>query len=125
MVPFFFYRVRVPNGISMVITSMQLVQMVVGCLVNLGVYNLKQSGLECNVSDRNIKLSFLMYTSYFVLFGHFFYDKYIAKATGKATVSMKAAADSKDANGNAANGHTQNGFAAKTAPVEREEKKQR
>jgi len=77
-------RIRVPNSISMVITTMQLVQMVVGCVVNIGVYNLKQDGLECNVSDRNIKLSFLMYTSYFVLFGHFFYDKYIApKKTNK------------------------------------------
>ena len=62
----------------MVITSMQLIQMVVGCVVNVWVYNMKQDGLECNVSDRNIKLSFIMYISYFVLFGHFFYDKYIA-----------------------------------------------
>ena len=47
-------------------------------MVNIGVHNMKQNGLDCNVSDKNIKLSFLMYTSYFVLFGHFFYEKYIA-----------------------------------------------
>ena len=73
-----FFRIRVPNWIPCMITTMQLVQMVVGCVVNIGVHNMKQNGLDCNVSDKNIKLSFLMYTSYFVLFGHFFYEKYIA-----------------------------------------------
>ena len=76
----------------MVITTMQLIQMVVGCLVNIWVRNMKLDGLECNVSDRNIKLSFLMYTSYFVLFGHFFYDKYIAAQSadkkGKPVVAV-------------------------------------
>ena len=82
----------------MVITTMQLIQMVVGCLVNIWVRNMKLDGLECNVSDRNIKLSFLMYTSYFVLFGHFFYDKYIAapssdkKGAGPSPKAVKAAA---------------------------------
>jgi len=71
-------KIRVPNWIPCMITTMQLVQMVVGCVVNIGVHNMKQNGLDCNVSDKNIKLSFLMYTSYFVLFGHFFYEKYIA-----------------------------------------------
>lgn len=63
----------------MFITSIQLTQMVVGCVVNYIAHVMKQDGLECHVSDRNIKLSFLMYTSYFVLFGHFFYHAYIVK----------------------------------------------
>ena len=33
-----FHRVRVPRGIAMVITSLQLIQMVVGCLVNVWAY---------------------------------------------------------------------------------------
>ena len=40
----------------MFITSIQLVQMVVGCVVNYIVYIMKQDGLECSVSDRNIKV---------------------------------------------------------------------
>ena len=36
----------------MVITSLQLTQMVVGCLVNIWVIEMKQSGRECHVSDQ-------------------------------------------------------------------------
>ncbi len=67
---------------------------------------MKQSGLECNVSDQviqnkitcvanptkkmikppltcqNIKLSLLMYASYFVLFGRFFYNAYLRGPSG-------------------------------------------
>nr|UZZ64682.1 fatty acid elongase elovl6 [Platychelipus littoralis] len=71
-------KFRVPRSISMVITALQLVQMVVGCLVNFWVIQMKQSSLECHVSDQNIKFSLLMYTSYFVLFGRFFYNAYLA-----------------------------------------------
>jgi hypothetical protein len=63
----------------MVITALQLVQMVVGCLVNLWVVEHKSAGLECHVSDRNIKLSLLMYFSYFVLFARFFYNAYLSQ----------------------------------------------
>ena len=45
-------RIRVPRFISMVITSLQLTQMVVGCLVNIWVIEMKQSGRECHVSDQ-------------------------------------------------------------------------
>ena len=65
----------------MVITSLQLVQMVVGCTVNIMVAQVKSDGHECNVSENNYKLSLLMYASYFVLFGHFFYNAYFTKKT--------------------------------------------
>lgn len=60
----------------MIITALQLIQMVVGCLVNFWTYQMKQDGLECQVSDTNVKLSLLMYISYFVLFARFFYNAY-------------------------------------------------
>ena len=52
----------------MVITSLQLVQMVVGCVVNYTAYKLKRRGVQCGVSNTNLQMSLLMYTSYFVLF---------------------------------------------------------
>ena len=98
---------------------MQLIQMVVGCIVNIGVYNMKQDGLECNVSDQNIKLSFLMYTSYFVLFGHFFYDKYIAPKPAKATPAVGTIKNGK------VTASKNDGFTNKTAKVKSEKKKLR
>nr|AIW65585.1 elongase 2 [Tigriopus japonicus] len=70
-------KFRVPRSISMVITALQLIQMVVGCLVNIWVIQMKSNGLECHVSDPNIKFSLLMYLSYFLLFGRFFYYAYV------------------------------------------------
>lgn len=72
-------RFRVPRCIAMIITALQLIQMVVGCLVNIWTYQMKEDGLECHVSDKNIKLSLLMYTSYFVLFARFFYNAYFGE----------------------------------------------
>ena len=60
----------------MIITTLQLIQMVVGCLVNIWTYQMKENGMDCQVSDTNIKISLLMYTSYFVLFARFFYNAY-------------------------------------------------
>ena len=51
-----FSRFRVPRGVAMFITSIQLIQMVVGCVVNYIAHVMKQDGLECHVSDRNIKV---------------------------------------------------------------------
>ena len=52
--------------------------------IPLQVIQMKQSGLECRVSDQNIKLSLLMYASYFVLFGRFFYNSYLRNKHSKA-----------------------------------------
>ena len=51
--------------------------MVVGVTIGIYVYKLKQSNVPCGVSDNNMRLSFLMYFSYFLLFVKFFYDAYI------------------------------------------------
>lgn len=91
----------------MVITTLQLVQMIVGCLVNVWVIQMKQDGLECHVSDQNIKLSLLMYASYFVLFGQFFYNAYVspppAKKAGGVGVKAKQAASEDDGIGGKGN----------------------
>ena len=68
----------------MVITSSQLAQMIVGCVVNLWAYHVKSNGGECEVSITNIKLSLLMYFSYFVLFAHFFNRAYLTKKPARS-----------------------------------------
>lgn len=83
-------RFRIPRGVAMIITLLQLSQMFVGCTVNYLVYVMKQDGLECNVSDRNIKMSFLMYISYFALFGHFFYQAYLSSSSARGNGNKNA-----------------------------------
>ncbi len=52
--PFVVYisRFRVPRSLAMIITALQLIQMVVGCVVNVWAYQMKQDGMECHVSDK-------------------------------------------------------------------------
>lgn len=69
-----------PRFIPMIITSMQLTQMVVGCTINLWAYDYLKAvnSSACNISPINIKLSIAMYFSYFVLFARFFYSTYLS-----------------------------------------------
>jgi hypothetical protein len=74
-----------PRFISMIITSLQLTQMIIGCAINVWANDyLKTAGPNsCNISPINIKLSIAMYFSYFVLFARFFYKAYLSSNAKK------------------------------------------
>lgn len=80
-------RYKVPRWISVAITACQLAQMVVGCIINFYAYHVKTSGGECDVSFLNIKLSLIMYFSYFALFSHFFHKAYLAKKPDRSATN--------------------------------------
>jgi len=71
-------KIPVPKFLAMMITSLQLLQMVVGCAINILAWYYKGNGRACAVSTNNLYWSFLMYTSYFMLFARFFYLAYFA-----------------------------------------------
>ncbi|VEN46440.1 unnamed protein product [Callosobruchus maculatus] len=52
--------------------------MIVGCAVNFWARHLLQTNRECHITPFNIKLSIVMYFSYFVLFARLFYKAYMA-----------------------------------------------
>lgn len=70
-------RINIPKFVNIVITSMQLIQMIVGSAVNLWTYQLKVQGHHCQQSYSNLQCSLLMYLSYFILFIYFFYNAYL------------------------------------------------
>lgn len=63
---------------AMVITSLQLLQMVIGCIVNVWAQQFLNENKECRITQLNIELAFVMYFSYFVLFARFFYKAYLS-----------------------------------------------
>ncbi|XP_064458316.1 very long chain fatty acid elongase 6-like isoform X1 [Ornithodoros turicata] len=68
------FRVRLPRAISLVITTLQIMQMMMGAYVTaLGL----RSGQSCAISEHTAWLAIYMYTSYFVLFALFFYGSYL------------------------------------------------
>lgn len=95
-------RYNPPRFISMIITTLQLLQMVTGCAINVWAHGyLKTHGSQaCHISPNNIKLSLLMYSSYFVLFARFFYKTYFA-SSGKMSKKLQSASSGpgKDMNG--------------------------
>lgn len=106
-------RYRAPQIVRMAITIFQLSQMVVGVYIATYVYKLKQAGTACGITDNNMKLSFLMYFSYFLLFLKFFYEAYV-KPSPRKTTAAKTSNGSLISNGgtkisNGTNGHISNG----------------
>lgn len=81
-------KVRIPRFISAIITFSQISQMAVGCYVNYKTIQFLWSGAPCYISAANLTFSSVMYLTYFILFGNFFYQSYVnrkARAKAKAT----------------------------------------
>lgn len=81
-----------PRSFAMFITTLQLLQMIVGCAINLWAYNIMKH-TECHISPLNIKLSIAMYFSYFVLFARFFYKAYLSGNRRRKPADQSVPAD--------------------------------
>uniref|UniRef100_T1JIU5 Elongation of very long chain fatty acids protein n=1 Tax=Strigamia maritima TaxID=126957 RepID=T1JIU5_STRMM len=77
-------RFGIPRPVAMAITTAQLLQMVVGLYVNWWAYGALTRGDKCGTNFENIKISLLMYASYFVLFANFFYNSYMKSQKERA-----------------------------------------
>jgi len=79
---------RPPLWVNIFITSLQLLQMIVGVYVNWVAYSHMKADPTWYCDGRTessyfyVFLAFALYFSYFVLFAHFFYTSYLHKATG-------------------------------------------
>jgi elongation of very long chain fatty acids protein 6 len=71
-------KFRIPIQIAIALTTFQLSQMAIGCIVNAIAYYMIQQGETCGITISNIKWAGVMYLSYLILFAHFFYKAYIA-----------------------------------------------
>jgi hypothetical protein len=91
-------RFNIPRWVNITITTGQISQMVVGIFVNLSVFFKKQRWEECGVSYDNIKWSFIMYVSYFVLFSLYFLNTYIHSGSKSKTKRSPSAETRKSKN---------------------------
>lgn len=71
--------IKIPRVVAMFITSMQVLQMVVGSFVNIWAIWKKMKGDECDFPNNAIIISLLVYLNYLYLFTRLFYFSYIAK----------------------------------------------
>lgn len=102
---------RPPVWVNMVITSLQLLQMIVGVWVNLYIFlNMRYTpGWYCDgmveKTYKYVGAAFVMYASYFILFAHFFYSAYFSKrASAPKQVLTQEATTAEAANHSTCNG---------------------
>lgn len=70
--------VRIPKFVSILITSLQLMQMFVALFITIYAVNEKWiHSRNCFVDDANIWLGLVCYGSYALLFGNFFFQTYV------------------------------------------------
>ena len=72
------FKIRMPRFISIIITALQIMQMLIGLGVAAYMLNAKLNGLPCKISIGEITFSLSVYLSYFVLFANFFIRSYFA-----------------------------------------------
>ena len=78
------------------ITTIQLVQMIVGSIVMINVWSVKKDGGECFVIPANYKLGLAMYLSYFCLFAVLFYNLYLKEGGKHAKKAKKGSKKDSD-----------------------------
>lgn len=86
MYPYFALKsvdVNIPRGISNIITTCQLCQMIFGLFVNFYTTYLIHTGIDCYRHSVSIRMSFLVYGSFTILFGKLFHDV-VTKSRPKA-----------------------------------------
>jgi len=77
-------KINVPKFVNIGITSLQIIQMTLGTGVCIYAYYLKTQGVYCHVSYEILHCGLLIYISYFVLFGNYFFQTYLkAKPTSR------------------------------------------
>lgn len=67
----------IPRFIMISITSAQIVQMIVGCVITYLGFFYYETNQPCEISYKNIILNAGAYISYLILFSRFFYNMYI------------------------------------------------
>ena len=87
---------RPPVWVNVFITSLQLLQMIVGVWVNVYVYyNMNYTpGWSCDgkieTTHTYVYLAFVMYFSYFILFAQFFYNTYVSKEQSRPKIEQSS-----------------------------------
>jgi len=71
---------RPPKRLAMVITTSQIVQMILGAYVTYYAYEKQANGELCAITQGTAKLGLIMYLSYFMLFARFFINSYLFNA---------------------------------------------
>lgn len=72
-------KFSVPTKVSIVITSLQIMQMIFGFYINFHALRMHKNKIKCEVMDSVARVGVAMYMAYFSLFVHLFMLSYVLK----------------------------------------------
>ena len=75
--------VHFPATVALLITILQLLQMFIGISIDISLYTYHNHYDNCDYNAGVFWFALLMYLSYAILFGHYFYNRYIRKKSKK------------------------------------------
>lgn len=81
--------VRIPKWVSMLVTTLQTLQMIMGTYVVAHGYYTKLTGGRCDISMPISLYALVTYTSYLILFSRFFYQAYCAPRAPRGKTDKK------------------------------------
>ncbi|KAF7637695.1 Elongation of very long chain fatty acids protein [Meloidogyne graminicola] len=90
---------KLPRWTAIFVTLLQISQMIVGLVISIYTFRLKSVGIECQNTWTNLYVSFLIYSTYFLLFCNFFYQTYL-RSGNRYTNRKIAKTSEKLTNGN-------------------------
>lgn len=70
-------RIKVPSIVAVTITSAQIAQMIIGTAINVWGLIIKSQGGTCAMSNWDLYIGLIVYTSFLVLFANFFIKTYL------------------------------------------------
>ena len=74
---------RISSLLAQVITFLQILQMVGGLAINIIAFRVLQRGDDCTFTYDSFYFGMVIYISYLILFGNFFYQRYLSKKQTK------------------------------------------
>ncbi|RWS30522.1 elongation of very long chain fatty acids protein 6-like protein [Leptotrombidium deliense] len=87
-------QIKIPRFVSMIITCSQMLQMIIGLIVNYSTNRIKSLGMSCDVSLNATRIGVSIYVIFFCLFLNFFVTAYISKPE-HVTVNISVTQNSK------------------------------
>lgn len=90
---------RVPKLVAMLITTLQIVQMVFGFYVSYYAFRAKVGGDYCEIPMRTATLGLLVYIAFFYMFAQFFMRNYLLPRRSRRAQANAAAAAAAEAEG--------------------------
>jgi len=77
-------RIQIPRVVNISITTLQIMQMLFGLIINFYILKLKYLGMKCDISVSVLFNGLILYAVFFILFINYFIRTYLIRTHFKS-----------------------------------------